>query len=113
MSLNRFSVRSLMLAGPAIGWLTALVITACGLFAAFQLQPTFKTVVNTKTALINHTLLDGRMDGLRDDVLRALRIAAAGGSADDKKALIEDLAQQRKDITKALQANQSIGLPAD
>jgi len=113
MSLNRVSVRSLMLAGPAIGWVTALVITACGLLAAFQLQTTFKTVVNSKTALQNHTLLDGRMDGLRDDVLRALRIGASGGSADDKKALIEDLSQQRKDITRALQANQSIGLPAD
>jgi methyl-accepting chemotaxis protein len=113
MSLTRFSVRSLMLAGPAIGWITALVITGFGLFAAFQLQATFKTVVNTKTALMNHTLLDGRMDGLRDDVLRAMRIAAAGGKAEDKTALIEDLAQQRKDIAKALQVNQSIGLPTD
>jgi methyl-accepting chemotaxis protein len=113
MNMQRFSVRTLLLAGPAIGWLTALVITAVGLIASFQLQSAFHAVVDTKTALRNHTLMDGRMDGLRDDVLRALRIANTGGDADAKKELAGDMEEQVNDIKASLSTNIGLALPAD
>src|SRR4051812_16205857 len=113
MSMQRFSVRSLLLAGPAVGWLTALVITIVGLVAGFHLQTAFHGVVNIKTALRNHTLMDGRMDGLRDDVLRALRIANTGGDEDSKKELADDMEEQVQNITDSLTTNKSLDLPAD
>jgi len=113
MNMQRFSVRTLLLAGPAIGWLTALVITVVGLFAGFQLQSVFHEVVAIKSALRNHTLMDGRMDGLRDDVLRALRIANTGGDEDAKKELASDMEEQHQDISDALAANQAMSLPPE
>ena len=113
MNMQRFSVRTLLLAGPAIGWLTALVITVVGLIAGYELQGAFHQVVDIKTALRNHTLMDGRMDGLRDDVLRALRIANAGGDEDAKKDLAADMEEQHKDIGDALTENQAMNLPPE
>src|SRR4051812_10602222 len=113
MKIQAFSVRSLMLAGPAVGWLTALVITAVGLVAGFGLQSSFHSVVNIKTALRNHTLMDGRMDGLRDDVLRALRIAETGGDADAKKELADDHEEQVQNITDSLATNSKLDLPPE
>src|SRR3954453_22646014 len=107
MSMQRFSVRSLMLAGPAVGWLTALVITVVGLVAGFHLQSSFREVVDIKTALRNHTLMDGRMDGLRDDVLQALRIAETGGDEEAKKGLADDMEEQVTDIKDSLATNLS------
>lgn len=111
--MQRFSVRSLLLAGPAIGWLTALVITVVGLVAGFSLQSSFHAVVDIKTALRNHTLMDGRMDGLRDDVLRALRIANTGGDADAKKELAGDMEEQVSNIKDSLSTNTTLALPAE
>jgi methyl-accepting chemotaxis protein len=113
MSAQRFSVRSLLLAGPAVGWLTALVITVVGLTASFHLRSAFNEVVSIKTALRNHTLMDGRMDGLRDDVLRALRIANTGGDADAKKELADDQEEQVQNIKDALTTNTVLDLPPD
>ena len=56
--MQRLSLRTLLLAGPAIGWRTALLITGVGLVASFHLRTSFHEVVDTKTALRNHTLLD-------------------------------------------------------
>jgi hypothetical protein len=112
MNIQRFSVRSLLLAGPAVGWLTALIITVVGLVAGFHLQSSFREVVDIKTALRNHTLMDGRMDGLRDDVLRALRIAATNGDDDAKKELADDMEEQVHDIKDALATNLAMDLPA-
>jgi methyl-accepting chemotaxis protein len=111
--MQRFSVRSLLLAGPAVGWVTALVITVVGLLSGFNLQSTFREVVDIKTALRNHTLMDGRMDGLRDDVLRALRIAETGADAEAKKALADDMEEQLSDIKEALAANSAMALPPE
>ena len=111
MKMQRFSVRSLLLAGPAIGWLTALVITVVGLVAGFHLQSVFREVADIKTALRNHTLMDGRMDGLRDDVLRAMRIAETGGGEEDRKALADDMEEQVTNIKDALGANGGMDLP--
>jgi len=111
--MQRFSVRSLLLTGPAVGWLTALVITVVGLIAGFHLKASFQEVVDIKTALRNHTLMDGRMDGLRDDVLRALRIATAGGDADAKKELAEDQEEQVSNIRDSLSANAAMDLPPE
>lgn len=113
MNMQRFSVRSLLLAGPAVGWLTALVITVVGLVAGFHLQSSFREVVDIKTALRNHTLMDGRMDGLRDDVLRALRIAETGADEDAKKELADDMEEQVTDINDALTTNSTMNLPPD
>jgi len=113
MNMQRFSVRTLLLAGPAIGWLTTLVITVVGLTVGYELQDSFHQVVDIKTALRNHTLMDGRMDGLRDDVLRALRIANAGGDDDAKKDLAADMEEQHKDIGDALTENQAMNLPPE
>jgi methyl-accepting chemotaxis protein len=113
MNMQRFSVRTLLLAGPAVGWLTALVITVVGLVASFHLQSAFHEVVNIKTAMRNHTLMDGRMDGLRDDVLRALRIANTGGDEEAKKELAADMEEQVTDIKEALTTNKSLDLPPE
>ncbi|HVO04076.1 MAG TPA: methyl-accepting chemotaxis protein [Candidatus Cybelea sp.] len=113
MSVQRFSLRTLMLAGPAIGWVTALIITAVGLIATVQLQSTFHQVADVKTALRNHTLMDGRMDGLRDDVLRAIRIANTGGADDAKKDLAGDMEEQWNNIKDSLTTNASLALPDD
>src|SRR5581483_3421348 len=109
--MQRFSVRTLLLAGPVIGWLTALVITIVGLVASFHLQSSFNEVADIKTALRNHTLIDGRMDGLREDVLRALRIANNGGDADAKKDLAGDMDEGFGDIKDSLTANLAMNLP--
>ena len=113
MNMQRFSVRSLLLAGPAVGWLTALVITVVGLVAGFHLQSAFREVADIKTALRNHTLMDGRMDGLRDDVLRALRIAETGADEDAKKGLADDMEEQVTDIKDALTTNSAMNLPPE
>jgi methyl-accepting chemotaxis protein len=113
MNMQRFSVRSLLLAGPAVGWVTALVITVVGLVAGFHLQSTFREVVDIKTALRNHTLMDGRMDGLRDDVLRAMRIAETGAEEDAKKELADDMEEQLTDIKEALATNTAMDLPPE
>jgi methyl-accepting chemotaxis protein len=101
------------LAGPVIGWVTALAITVVGLVASFHLQSSFNQVVDFKTALRNHTLLDGRMDGLRQDVLRALRIANDGGSADAKKDLAGDMDEGFGDIKDSLSTNLAMNLPPE
>jgi methyl-accepting chemotaxis protein len=111
--MQRYSVRSLLLAGPAVGWLTALVITAVGLVASFHLQPAFREVADIKTALRNHTLMDGRMDGLRDDVLRALRIAETGGDEEAKKELADDMEEQVSNIKDSLATNIAMDLPPE
>ncbi|WP_395020686.1 methyl-accepting chemotaxis protein [Dongia sp.] len=111
--MQRLSLRTLLLAGPAIGWLTALLITAVGLIASFHLSTAFHQVVDTKTALRNHTLMDGRMDGLRDDVLRALRIANTGGDEEAKKELADDMEEQFQNIKDSLSTNVTLNLPAE
>jgi methyl-accepting chemotaxis protein len=83
------------------------------MFASFHLRAAFHEVVDTKTALRNHTLLDGRMDGQRDDVLRALRIATTGGDADAKQELADDMGEQREDITHSLEMSQTLVLPPE
>jgi methyl-accepting chemotaxis protein len=113
MRIQSFSVRSLLLAGPAVGWLTALVITAVSLIASFHLQTAFHDVVDVKTALRNHTLMDGRMDGLRDDVLRAIRIANTGGDEEAKKELADDMEEQVQNINDSLSTNAKLNLPSE
>jgi methyl-accepting chemotaxis protein len=113
MNTQTFSLRSLMLAGPTVGWLTALGITIAGVAVGFHLQATFDAVISTKTALRNHTLLDGRMDGLREDVLRALRIATTGGDEQAKKGLADDIDSQHRDITQSLAENEALDLPPE
>jgi methyl-accepting chemotaxis protein len=113
MNMQRISVRSLLLAGPVVGWVTALVITVVGLLAGFHLQSSFREVVDIKTALRNHTLMDGRMDGLRDDVLRALRIAETGGDEEAKKELAGDMDEQLTDIKDSLSTNTGMDLPPE
>jgi methyl-accepting chemotaxis protein len=77
------------------------------------LSSSFHEVVDIKTALRNHTLMDGRMDGLRDDVLRALRIANAGADDEAKKELADDMEEQVKDIKDSLAANVAMELPPE
>jgi methyl-accepting chemotaxis protein len=113
MNIQKFSLRSLLLAGPAIGWVTALGITVAGVAVGFHLQSSFEEVINIKTALRNHTLIDGRMDGLQQDVLLALRIANEGNDADAVKDLNGDLEEQVTDITDSLATNQKLDLPPD
>jgi methyl-accepting chemotaxis protein len=96
-----------------IGWVTALGITVAGVAVGFHLQSSYDEVINIKTALRNHTLLDGRMDGLRQDVLRAIRIAVNGSDADASKDLAADMDEQYKDITTSLSTNQTLSLPED
>ena len=111
--MQRLSVRTLLLAGPVIGWVTALVITVVGLVASFHLQSSFNEVAAVKSAFRNHTLLDGRMDGLRQDVLRALRIANNGGDAGAKKDLAADMDEGFNDIKASLAHNIAMNLPPD
>src|SRR5882762_6916651 len=111
--MQRFSIRTLLLAGPTVGWLTALLITAVGLVASLGLQSTFHEVSDIKTALRNHTLMDGRMDGLRDDVLRAMRTANDGSAADAKKSLADDMEEQYSNIKDSLTANTQLNLPPE
>src|SRR5882757_9679401 len=111
MNIHKFSLRSLLLAGPVVGWVTALGITVAGVVVGLHLQSSFEDVVNIKTALRNHTLIDGRMDGLHQDVLRALRIASTGNDAGAIKDLNGDIEEQLKDITTSLAANQKLALP--
>ncbi|HVT52623.1 MAG TPA: methyl-accepting chemotaxis protein [Dongiaceae bacterium] len=113
MNIQKFPLRSLLLAGPVIGWVTALGITVAGVALGFHLQSSFDEVVNIKTALRNHTLLDGRMDGLRQDVLRALRIAAQGNKADAIKDLNDDIEEQLNDISNSLAGNEKLDLPPE
>jgi methyl-accepting chemotaxis protein len=113
MNIQKFSLRSLMLAGPVVGWVTALGITAAGVVVGFHLQSSFERVVNIKTALRNHTLIDGRMDGLQQDVLLALRIANNGNDADALKDLNGDLEEQLNDINTSLATNQNVDLPPE
>ena len=113
MNIQKFSLRSLLLAGPVIGWFTALGITVAGVAVGFHLQSSFQEVVDIKTALRNHTLIDGRMDGLQQDVLLALRIASEGNDAEAVKDLNGDLEEQVTDITESLAANQKLDLPPD
>ena len=113
MSIQKFSLRSLLLAGPVIGWVTALGITAAGVLVGIHLQSSFEEVVTIKSALRNHTLIDGRMDGLQQDVLLALRIANNGNDADALKDLNGDLQEQLDDINSSLAANEAFDLPPE
>src|SRR5882672_3778461 len=90
-----------------------LGITAAGVVVGLHLQSSFEDVVNIKTALRNHTLIDGRMDGLHQDVLRALRIANTGNDAGEIKDLAGDMEEQHNDINGSLSTNEGLRLPPE
>jgi methyl-accepting chemotaxis protein len=113
MSFRSLSIRSLIWAGPVAGWFATVTIMVGSLVAIGSLQTAFNQVAAVKAALGNHTLIDGRMDGLRDDVLRALRISATGSKDQDKQDLAADIKQQHDDINSALTANSGLDLPPD
>jgi methyl-accepting chemotaxis protein len=112
MLASRVSLRSLLLASGISGGIVAVLLAGVGLYSATHLNRSFGDILTAQKALRNHIEADGRMDGLRDDVLRAMH-AATDKSDDEKKDLETDLKDHIETLTDRLAENQQLNLPPE
>jgi methyl-accepting chemotaxis protein len=112
MLASRVSLRSLLLASGIGGGIIACIMAGVGFYSAAHLNSSFNQILIAQKALRNHIAADGRMDGLRDDVLRAMH-AANDKSDDEKKDLETDLKDHIEILTATLAENQQLDLPPE